>query len=196
MTRAKTGSSPRALPAVFFDRDGVINISPGPGRYVESPEEFHLIPEFPQVLRIVLTLGYEAVVVTNQRGIALGRMSIESLNAIHGKMKDLLAREGLAFRDIQTCLSGDDSDSRRKPNPGMLLEAARKFGLDLSRSWMIGDSETDIEAGHRAGCRTIRICTEESETKATVRVRNLAELTEYVQTRLLPAEDFRNPKGE
>lgn len=173
--------SPALRPAVFFDRDGVINIAPGPGRYVESPEEFVLLPGFPSVLHIVRDLGYETFVATNQRGVSLGRMSAEALDAIHAKMSDLLLREGLAFRDVRVCTSGDNADPRRKPNPGMLLEAAQTWNLDLARSWMIGDSETDILAGRRAGCRTVRICADGETTEATVRVRDLDELSVFLR---------------
>lgn len=185
VNRTPEARVPSLRPAVFFDRDGVINVSPGPGKYVESPEEFTLLPGFPDVLRIVLNLGYETFVATNQRGVALGLMSVETLDAIHGKMRDLLRAEGLAFRDIRICLGGDNTDPRRKPNPGMLLEAAQTWNLDLARSWMVGDAETDVQAGLRAGCRTIRICGPEEKTEATVRVRNLDELGAFF--RGLPA---------
>jgi D-glycero-D-manno-heptose 1,7-bisphosphate phosphatase len=174
-------SGMRLRPAIFFDRDGVINLSPGPGCYVETPEAFHLCPGFPDILRTVRNLGYETVVVTNQRGVTLGRMTEEALDAIHGKMRDLLRREGLAFRYVRICTADDHADPRRKPNPGMLLEAARTWSLDLARSWMIGDSETDVQAGLRAGCRTIRICEEAEPTQATHRVKDLAELIAEAQ---------------
>jgi D-glycero-D-manno-heptose 1,7-bisphosphate phosphatase len=181
VNRASDASALPLRPAVFFDRDGVINVSPGPGLYVESPEAFVMFPGFPAVLRTVRDLGYETVVVTNQRGVALGRMTVETLDAIHEKMKELLRREGLAFRDIRACLAGDSSDPMRKPNPGLLLEAAEIWHLDLARSWMIGDAEIDVQAGQRAGCQTVRICGDGEPTQATVRARDLDELRGFLQ---------------
>ncbi|MDZ4198333.1 MAG: HAD family hydrolase [Kiritimatiellia bacterium] len=175
--RRRTDANPLRRAALFFDRDGVINRSPGPARYVERPEDFELLPDFPQALRTVLGLGYVAVVVTNQRGVGLGRMSQEALDAIHRKMVRQLGAEGLHFLDIRVCTANDNKDPRRKPNPGMLIEAAETHGLDLTQSWMVGDSETDIEAGRRAGCRTIRLCPPDVATSADRRVETLTDLT-------------------
>lgn len=140
---------------VFFDRDGIVNVSPGPGRYVERVEDFHLQPEFLAALRVVRRRGYEAAIITNQRGVARGRMTMETVELIHGHLRADLARAGLSLLDIFVCTDEDDRAPRRKPNPGMLLEAAAKHHLDLAASWMVGDQERDVEAGRRAGCRTV-----------------------------------------
>lgn len=142
---------------VFFDRDGIVNESPGPG-YVERWEDFHLLPEFVEALRIVTRLGYVAVIVTNQRGVALGRMSAETVDEMHRRLRAILQeRHGLELLDIRTCPHERDRCQCRKPKPGMILDAARLHGIDLSQSWMVGDSPSDAEAGRAAGCRTILV---------------------------------------
>jgi len=175
-------------PAVFFDRDGIVNRSPGAG-YVERWEDFHLLPAFVEALRVVRERGYEAVIVTNQRGVALGRMSRETLDDIHRRLEERLRQSGLDLLDIRVCTADDDHDPRRKPHPGMLLEAARQHRLDLARSWMIGDSERDIEAGRRAGCAvTVRVASDTEETAADLRVPGMEALPRLLAERLPPAD--------
>jgi D-glycero-D-manno-heptose 1,7-bisphosphate phosphatase len=142
---------------VFFDRDGIVNQSPGAG-YVERWEEFHLLPEFVETLRITTRLGYAAVIVTNQRGVALGLMSAETVDDIHRRLKDVLKEQhGLDLLDIRYCPHDRNTCDCRKPKPGMILDAAHRHQIDLSRSWMIGDSPGDAGAGRAAGCKTILV---------------------------------------
>ncbi len=182
----KIGNAPRQMlrPAVFFDRDGIVNQSPGPG-YVERWEDFHVIPAFIEALRVVRARGYEAVIVTNQRGVALRRLSQATLDDIHCRLREFVASQGLSLLDILACTADDDADPRRKPNPGMLLEAAAKHGLDLSRSWMIGDSERDIEAGRRAGCAvTVLVAAGDAPSAADLRVPDMDALPPLLAERL------------
>lgn len=172
-------------PCVFFDRDGIVNEPPIAARYVRNVCEFHMNPEFIDVLRIVRRRGYEAVVVTNQKGVATGVMSQADVDAIHEKMLREVERAGLRLTDVIVCTAADDADPRRKPNPGMLFEAAERHQLDLSRSWMIGDNPKDIEAGRRAGCRTILVSPEELPVSADFRVQHLNELPALLN-RILP----------
>jgi len=145
------------LKCVFFDRDGIVNQTPGAG-YVERWEDFHLLPEFVDILRIVTGLGYSAVIVTNQRGVARRCMTAETVGDMHRRLRVILKEEhGLELLDIRVCPHDRDSCECRKPKPGMILDAARLHGIDLSRSWMIGDTPGDAEAGHAAGCRTILV---------------------------------------
>jgi D-glycero-D-manno-heptose 1,7-bisphosphate phosphatase len=161
---------------VFFDRDGVVNRSPGPG-YVERWEEFVLLDGFVDALRVVRRHGWDAVIVTNQRGVALGVMSMEEVDRIHAGLKQVLdERHGLSVLDIRVCPHGKDACLCRKPQPGMILDAARLHGIDLAASWMAGDSESDVEAGRRAGCRTIRICAAGDPTQADERVESIDAL--------------------
>jgi D-glycero-D-manno-heptose 1,7-bisphosphate phosphatase len=162
---------------VFFDRDGIVNTSPGEGCYVQRWEDFHLQPDFVPVLRLVRERGYEALVVTNQRGVALGLMDAAAVEDIHRRLRRLLrATHGLTFLDILYCPHDREACDCRKPQPGMLLEAARRHGLDLGRSWMVGDSDTDMEAGRRAGCRTILVGREAAGAGPDYRVADLKEL--------------------
>jgi len=173
-------------PAVFFDRDGIVNESPGPG-YVERWEDFHLLPAFVESLRVVVDRGYAPVVVTNQRGVGRGIMPQAALDRIHAGLAAALAAEGLALTDLRVCTAVTDDDPRRKPNPGMLTEAAEAHGLDLARSWMIGDSEKDIEAGRRAGCAVTLRVHPSAQTVANVRLAAMDELPAYLRAHLPPA---------
>ncbi len=151
---------------VFFDRDGIVNESPGPG-YVERWEDFHLIPAFVESLRVVTQCGYVAVLATNQRGVARGIMSRESVEEIHDNLqKQLKNIYGLELLDIMWCPHNNNECDCRKPLPGMLLSAAQKYNIDLPASWMVGDSITDIEAGRAAGCRTIYVGNKEKDVTA------------------------------
>lgn len=166
-------------PCVFFDRDGIVNRHPGPG-YVERWEDFHLLPEFVETLRAVRRLGFAAVVVTNQRGIAVGRMTVATVEDMHGRLQSALAAEGLALDDILYCPHDRGVCDCRKPKPGMLLTAARRHGLNLARSWMVGDSATDIQAGQAAGCRTILVGPATDAATPTVRVDSMAALSSAI----------------
>jgi len=177
------GESPLALVTsyagrcVFFDRDGIVNASPGADRYVLCWEEFHLLPEFVEVLRVVRAHGYQAVIVTNQRAVARGLVSATEVEAMHRKLRDLLSQKyQLDILDVAYCPHDVGECDCRKPSPGMLKAMAAKHGLDLAASWMVGDAETDIEAGRRAGCRTIRVNGDETVSKADWRVATMKDL--------------------
>lgn len=143
-------------PAVFFDRDGIVNASPGPG-YVENPEDFHVIPEFLAALKVVNKFNYRSVIVTNQRGVALGRYSLATVETIHAKLQAILASLQLRLDGIYVCPHDNGVCSCRKPAPGLLLQAAKELDIDLPNSWMIGDSARDIAAGRNAGCHTVLV---------------------------------------
>ncbi|MBM4142750.1 MAG: HAD-IIIA family hydrolase [Lentisphaerae bacterium] len=162
---------------VFFDRDGIVNRSPGPDRYVKDWSEFELLPEFVDVLRVVRERGYDAVIATNQRGVARGMVSLEALHDIHRRLRARLAREhGLELLDVFFCPHEEGACDCRKPRPGMLTAAAARHGIDLGASWMVGDDERDVEAGRRAGCRTIRVAPAGVATAADFRADDLAAL--------------------
>jgi len=151
-------------PAVFVDRDNTLIEDPG---YLRHAEQVRLLDGVPQALNRLRAAGYPVVVVTNQSGIARGYLTEEELAAIHKKMTDLLAAQNAAVDAIYYCpyLGGPDAivekycrdSDLRKPRPGMLLLAAKEMGLDLASSWLIGDSDRDMQAGKAAGCRTILI---------------------------------------
>jgi D-glycero-D-manno-heptose 1,7-bisphosphate phosphatase len=166
---------------IFFDRDGIVNESPAPGGYVERWEDFKLLPEFVRILRRVVSAGCAAVVVTNQRCVARGIVPLGELERIHRNLQEQLkSRHGLELLDILYCPHHEGACECRKPRPGMLLEAARRHGIDLAASWMVGDSESDVQAGHRAGCRAVRVDCGAEPSTADLRVACLAELEDRI----------------
>ncbi len=163
---------------VFFDRDGVVNRSPGPDAYVLDWSSFHLEPAFVAAASVAQARGYCLAVASNQRSVALGLITHAEVVGIHLRLTRLLRQAyGLDLLEIAFC-PHDQGDQClcRKPRPGMLLDMARRHGLDLRGSWMVGDAERDVEAGLRAGCRTIYIGHNSDESHAHHRVRDIAYL--------------------
>jgi len=136
-------------PAFFFDRDGTVNVSPGPG-YVLRWEDFHLMPGIREMLAAVHHRGWKAILITSQQGVGKGLMTSAALADIHARMQEALGPPA-AFDGIYACTGLDGEDPRRKPNPAMMLEAAREHDLDLAASWSIGDKERDLTMGRAAG---------------------------------------------
>jgi histidinol-phosphate phosphatase family protein len=130
---------------VFLDRDGVINIKPAPGEYIRTWEEFRLIPSVVDWIRLFNALDLLVVVVTNQRGVALGRVDPAELARIHDNMKQQLLNLGARIDDIFCCVHEEHTCNCRKPRPGMVMAAARKWDIDLRGSLLIGDSTRDEE---------------------------------------------------
>jgi len=158
--------------AVFLDRDGVINRKPySDDDYITRWEEMEILPGVTEAITGLNRAGYRVIVVTNQRGIAKGLVTAAELESIHKRMCEQLGRVGARI-DAVFCCPHElvPPCSCRKPEPGMLLEAARRFNIDLTASWMIGDSEKDIEAGKRAGCRTVRLIADATSANGTADV--------------------------
>jgi D-glycero-D-manno-heptose 1,7-bisphosphate phosphatase len=167
---------------VFFDRDGIVNKAPVEGGYVERLEDFEILPEFVSVLKAVSAEGYLAAVVTNQRCVSRGIVSLDVVDSMHDHLRRVLEDEyGITLLDIMLCPHGrDDGCDCRKPKPGMLLTVAQQHDIDLDSSWMIGDHETDIEAGTKAGCRTIRVLYGDSVSSADFAVVSMVDLQEQI----------------
>ena len=135
--------------------------------YLRDPENVRLLDGVAEALSRLRDAGYPVIVVTNQSGIARGYLSEEELETIHKRMADLLRTRDAAVDAIYYCpyLNGPDAvveeyrraSDLRKPGPGMFLLAAKERNIDLEASWMIGDSDRDMQAGRAAGCRTILI---------------------------------------
>ena len=157
-------------PAVFLDRDGTLNeiLYDAEGREESpfTPEKLVLLPGAAELTRKVRDAGYLTVLITNQPGVAKGKVTIAGLELVHKRLLDLLAEHGGGLDRICYCphhpigVPGSTSPfvqvcDCRKPAPGMLLKAATDLGIDLSRSWMVGDRFLDIAAGNAAGCKTI-----------------------------------------
>lgn len=150
--------------AVFLDRDGVLNQKSPEGCYVTTPEELQLIPGAARSVRHLNDKGWLVFLVTNQRGIALGKMTPLDLLAVHQKLESELEAAGAHLDGIYVCPHDEGHCDCRKPKPGLLFQAKRDFPqIELSQSVMIGDAESDMEAGKAAGCGIlIRIGAEKS----------------------------------
>jgi D-glycero-D-manno-heptose 1,7-bisphosphate phosphatase len=119
-------------------------------------------------LRLLRDHGFKLVVATNQSGVPRGLVDVKNLEEIHRRIRAKFASQGVDLLSFHSApFMTDDDHPLRKPNPGMLLEAANWFALDLSASWMVGDRMTDVEAGHRAGTRTALIGTGELPADST-----------------------------
>jgi D-glycero-D-manno-heptose 1,7-bisphosphate phosphatase len=164
--------------AVFLDRDGVINAKAAAGEYVGSWEEFSIFPGVSEAIKKLNDAGFLVVVVTNQRGIATGKVQVSELENIHKRLVLHLADRGAAIHHIYYCPHDLEKQCEcRKPQPGMLLTAFQDFEIDPGMSWMIGDTVSDVSAGQRAGCRTVLI-TEDASVKsggADLKVQSLLE---------------------
>lgn len=176
-------------PAVFFDRDGVVNVSPGAG-YVLGWEQFHFSPGIIEALRICKERGHATVIVTSQQGVGKGLMSQADLDDIHARMQSELARHQAAFDDIRscTCLADEPSCTCRKPGTEMIFTARDKLDLDLSRSVLVGDHDRDIQMAHNAGVPgTIRILNDDRAVTvpATFTLERIEELALRLDRMLL-----------
>lgn len=142
--------------AVFFDRDGVVNFRPVEG-YITSPSEFSFIPDFLRFFVKVKKLGFLCILISNQQGVGKGLMSETDLKQVDDFMQSqLLSNTGFMFDETYYCTDLRSANSpRRKPEPGMLLDAINKWNISPVDSWMFGDSETDIIAGNSAGTHTV-----------------------------------------
>ena len=144
--------------AVFLDRDGVLNaplIRDGLPYPPQTLEEFHIYPEAPEACALLREAGFLLVVATNQPDVGRGTQRLEVVEQMHA-----LLTQTIPIDRIEICTAANDKSpgaERRKPAPGMLLDAARVLGLELARSYMIGDRWRDIDCGHAAGCTTIFI---------------------------------------
>lgn len=171
MTPAKVGSERPPRRAVFLDRDGVLNraVVVGGRPYPPCcPEDVYLLDGVREACAELRTAGWHLIVVTNQPDIARGTTSRADVEAINSVLRDWVELDAVLVcphDDIDVCLC-------RKPAPGLLREAASRFGISLADSVMVGDRWRDIEAGRRAGCRTVFI-----EAGYSERVPSAADLT-------------------
>jgi D-glycero-D-manno-heptose 1,7-bisphosphate phosphatase len=135
--------------AVFLDRDGVINRDTG---FVCRVEDFEFIEGVVEALQEIQRRGYLLLVVTNQSGIGRGYYTLEDYQRVNAWMLARLASNAVTISGVYFCPHAPDAGCAcRKPAPGMILQAQREHGLDLSNSWLVGDKPSDIEAAHRAG---------------------------------------------
>lgn len=147
-----------ARPAIFLDRDGVINANRSD--YVKTWDEFQFLPGALEALRRLAQLGWLAIVVSNQSAIGRGLVAQETVEQIHRQMLEAVSRAGGIIHHVLYCPHhpADNCDCR-KPRPGLLLRASKHLQVDLSRSILIGDALSDVEAARAAGCQPILVRT-------------------------------------
>ena len=178
------GATPRTR-AIFLDRDGVINraeIRHGMPHAPATVEEWELLPGVAETLKRLHQDGFYLIVVTNQPDVAKGTLRREAVEAIHERMRSLIPVDS-----VMVCYHIDqDGCACRKPKPGMLLEAAKEWNVDLSASVMVGDRWRDIAAGKAAGCKTILVdggYAEADGVSPDAVVRSLAEAEVVIRSR-------------
>lgn len=172
--------------AVFLDRDGTIIEDTV---FSVDPARLKALPGTVEGMRRLQEAGYLLVIITNQSGVARGLFDEAGLSAFHQQMVRWFAEQGIRIAAVYYCPhypTGEvakyavDCDCR-KPAPGMLLRAAKEHGIDLARSWMIGDRDADAGVGRAAGCRTIRVHrSDQAEVQADFEVEDVAQAAEIV----------------
>ncbi len=141
---------------VFLDRDGIINEPAAPGEYIRNWGEFRLIESAVDWIRLFNALGLLVVVVTNQRGVALGKMRAEDVDDIHRRMTALLDARGARIDDVFWCPHEEGACNCRKPRPGLVHRARDKWDIDLASSIVIGDSARDRGLARACGMVFVR----------------------------------------
>jgi len=179
--------------AVFLDRDGVVNRKAPKGLYITRWEDMEFLPGVVEAIALLKQAGFRVIVVTNQRCVAKGLLTVAQLEHMHQKMCALFAARGAILDGVYYCPHEiSPACECRKPAPGMLLQAARDQRVELADSWMIGDSEIDMLAGRRAGCRTAYLGPEADATAsgADLCASSLLDATH----RILKASDMRTSR--
>ena len=170
-------------PAVFFDRDGIINeivLRDGAPCSPRQASAFQFKPGIGELFQTAKEAGFLRIIVTNQPDIERGLLAQAELDAMHRVLAQNLSPDG-----IEVCPAGSSADRRKKPNPGMLHDAVERWGVDLKQSWIVGDTDKDIEAGRRAGLGTILLETnynKEVHEAADFCFRTLAEIANFLST--------------
>lgn len=158
-----------ARAAAFLDRDGTLNERPEPHHWVTEASEFQILPGTVEGLVRLSRCNHTLVVVSNQRGLTRGAVTEALLRATEAALQSELAPHGVRIEGFYYCPHEAEANCEcRKPKPGLLLRAAEELALDLSASWMIGDSETDVEAGRAAGCKTLLLGNRDGESATAV----------------------------
>lgn len=173
----------KKLPAIFLDRDGVINEEI---EYLHEPEKFKMLPNVIEGIKRLQNRGFKIVVVTNQAGIGLGYFTKEDFYKTNKKMLQIMGENSIIISKVYFCPhSIEDNCDCRKPKPGMILRAEKDMNIDLNNSWMIGDKADDILAGNAAGVKTILVGTghgsqELKRCKPTIFAKDLFDVYEKI----------------
>lgn len=170
------------MKAVFLDRDGTLIVDP-PDRRVDSISKLHLFPDVFKAMKQLAKLNYRIFIVTNQAGIAEGRLTEKDFHRINDVFVELV-EPTVKITKTYVCPHGEDGKCEcRKPKPKLLFDAAREYELDLKHSWSIGDRESDIKAGKAAGNKTILVQTGNERViskDADYTAKDLLEAVEYI----------------
>jgi D-glycero-D-manno-heptose 1,7-bisphosphate phosphatase len=169
---------------VFLDRDGTINEEVG---YLDDPDRLYLISGAAEAIRLLNNAGVLVIVVSNQAGVGRGYFSTATVEAIHQQLAKQLAIHGACVDDIYYCPHHPNEGCQcRKPKAGMLLQAARKYGIDTQRAFIVGDKVSDLDAGRRVGCRTVLVLTGYGE-QALAAFNNSVLQPDYISSNLCDA---------
>lgn len=161
----------------FLDRDGVVNIDPG---YVFRIEDFKFIPSIFTVLRFLISRGYKLIVVTNQSGIGRGYYTRDDFRKLNEWMIQQFAEQNVEITAVYSCPHAPEEKCPcRKPEPGMFLQAIKEYDIDPSRSWMLGDKDTDMAAAKNAGIPNRVMFGGAASTQCTHRISELTELLDF-----------------
>lgn len=185
LSRIAASDAKKVRRAVFLDRDGVINENKDGylHRYEDITYKPHLIP----ALKAYIKAGYVLIIITNQSGIARGYYTEKQMHTLHKKMTAYFKSQGVVIEAIYHCPHGpDDGCVCRKPGIGMLVRAALEQNLNLSKSWFIGDSASDVEAGRFANVKTIFIGSESTYSKKAYRPNYFVSNMKEAQSCILP----------
>jgi len=171
------------MKAVFLDRDGTMIVDP-PDLRVDNLSDLHLFPDTVEALKLLATLDFGVIEVTNQAGIGEGRIDQTEFKHINNMFIDLIEASGINFLKIYVCPhKPEDNCACHKPKPLMLLEAAAEFDIDLAESYVIGDRESDILTGVNAGTKTILVQTGNTPVvspEATYTATDLLDAVKYI----------------
>lgn len=155
-------------PALFLDRDGVLNVEGGD--YVTHPDGLSILPDALEAVAEATRLGWRIFVFTNQSGVGKGILTREALDAVHARLRAEVLATGGRLEAIYACIHHPDEGCEcRKPKPGMLLQAAQEHGISLAESFAVGDSPRDIAAARAAGCKSILVLTGHTPTYDALR---------------------------
>jgi histidinol-phosphate phosphatase family protein len=171
--------------AVFLDRDGTVTVGTPTYDRVDSLEKVHLLPHSFAALKELSNLDYAVFFVTNQAGIAEGRLSWEDFQNINNKVLKLIEASGIKIVKTLVCPHGEhDNCSCRKPKPKLLVDASKEYGIELHSSWMVGDRPSDIQTGVNAGTRTVLVKTGDpgvESSTATFAADNLLDAVLFIK---------------
>lgn len=173
------------MKAIFLDRDGTINAGIPKYERVDSIDKVEILPNVIQGLSELAKLDYLFFFVTNQAGIAEGLITLEDFSEINNEVLKQVSSSAIEITETYICPHGTGSDCNcQKPKPKLLLDAAEKYDIDLSKSWMIGDRLTDIHTGINAGVKTILVQTGSiaEAPEATFAAKDLLEAAQYIST--------------